>query len=1325
MGRPRDSEKGNESLRLFSTRENASGTRARAMQQRHIEWMDAVLELKEAIERECTIPVSDQVLLMSGGECLDPSTRVCTYSAGTDTNPIFLFSKGIIAKDTPPVPKIDTGFATDEDLRIELATIEINRESYTDLQNQLDELVDAPPTFSTLVSRAQLSQQYLSLAKDQARICERLVHEQHQQQQGWFACIANLEDIYDSFQGRIKDFEHNFTGYLEARSRHLNLVGCFTEDIPILRKIPILPALKGYALGDFGISPDDEPRQLQIENGNQQQQQQQQQQEQQQEDGNMIVGTNERSINLCEWISTKDTRTTLEEACESYSRGIELYDENTLEQLKIDVSFVVCTQKYRVHTHRECLHAHTNINNLLLPAAKSEMKEIKGLGERLYMLEQLMVQVRQLVAEQNDLAQSFQANMKRVSNLNDDSVLPDLSESHRKQLLVMQKNHNQLRDIRRRCTKAKEELSASLHRRLKWVVDLECKLSAVDSNLLMNGEQTKRMRRQLDILYQIHTSPEMYLMAVCEVVRRRTFSQAFLLWARQLSDQLRSVHNEEVERRNTFMVRFGTHFLTPLFPGLEDIPPPFATVAPPVFDTNLPKLTAEDIELLKKLVPDLADSVATPDLNSITQFFLTKSLSDSNSDVNKESNSMPVDPPPKDQETIKPALVGDRGEFGSETDTDEFEKIGQAALDSKLTSYESSAKHPTQQQFYINHLEVGGTLSTSSTSTNVSPLNRSTSSSSELLHFPSLSDKQPLSPLTECAEAVSPTPLTVNPSVAAVATCSDGQQQKKPRRQSGSDGSSPLVGNAPALGSANDFLATDFYMDESLPSSLSEHPTDSQHQAIVSMLQECVAKSREENERLRNLVRNMKSITSDSLLNLRGELNILREHTISERTAASEIVDKVGQMVNIHMESLRQREQEMTVDHELEMADLKKLLLQKDEELQGMKRALMEKEQEVQEQERLARTIMKKYEAELQQVNEFRNVYGQMKERLEHAQVEKENSLKELSEEALLKTNRLESDLEQCQKRIRELEAKAATSEMEHQKAFKDELEKIQLNYKAQLDTIRSRFKLMTASAMERSPSDSSLEKIERVDVIELVNHETILAQTKKDFELEKEEAIKKAVQEERTTLTRDLRMANEIISQHERDLLIYRQRESVLLEECKHHKDALQQRLDQAENVIRSLESDKANLKVTCTTNRDEIEQKNNLVEQLKAKQEELKRELDEERLKMSQGNDDLVTSKSSSDKSDIQVSESKKVRLEEDLNSLSVRESDNRHRSHSSRYRNAKERTKRNAYTSDSMMGSTATAIGDNRDMNTSVKLLDAPSKNEQTFTNALEIL
>lgn len=86
-------------------------------------------------------------------------------------------------------------------------------------------------------------------------------------------------------------------------------------------------------------------------------------------------------------------------------------------------------------------------------ANKQDMKEIKGLGERLFALEQLMAQTKKLVHDQSELAQGFHQNKTRVSNLNDDSVLPDLCDSHRRQLVVMLQNHNQLRDIRRRCTK--------------------------------------------------------------------------------------------------------------------------------------------------------------------------------------------------------------------------------------------------------------------------------------------------------------------------------------------------------------------------------------------------------------------------------------------------------------------------------------------------------------------------------------------------------------------------------------------------------------------------------------------------------------------------------------------------------------------------------------------------------------------------------------------------------------------------------------------------------------------------------------------------------
>lgn len=47
---------------------------------------------------------------------------------------------------------------------------------------------------------------------------------------------------------------------------------------------------------------------------------------------------------------------------------------------------------------------------------------------------------------------------------------------------------------------------------------------------------------------------------------------------------------------------------------------------------------------------------------------------------------------------------------------------------------------------------------------------------------------------------------------------------------------------------------------------------------------------------------------------------------------------------------------------------------------------------------------------------------------------------------------------------------------------------------------------------MDRSPSESSLEKIERTDVIEITSHNAIVMQTKENAEVEKEEAVKQAV---------------------------------------------------------------------------------------------------------------------------------------------------------------------------------------------------------------------
>lgn len=51
------------------------------------------------------------MLLVSGGEVLQDTQRVCNYSAGTDTNPIYMFSKSVLdARNQPaPWPSIETG----------------------------------------------------------------------------------------------------------------------------------------------------------------------------------------------------------------------------------------------------------------------------------------------------------------------------------------------------------------------------------------------------------------------------------------------------------------------------------------------------------------------------------------------------------------------------------------------------------------------------------------------------------------------------------------------------------------------------------------------------------------------------------------------------------------------------------------------------------------------------------------------------------------------------------------------------------------------------------------------------------------------------------------------------------------------------------------------------------------------------------------------------------------------------------------------------------------------------------------------------------------
>ncbi|XP_013791156.1 RB1-inducible coiled-coil protein 1-like, partial [Limulus polyphemus] len=492
--------------------------------------LESVGHLKRIICKEYKIPEEKQVLLISGGESLEPTTRVCSYSAGTDTSPIFLFSKVVIESSSPPLPSVDYG-------------------SSPDMKNCVDSCIDMPPTYETVVHRAQLAQQFHDLAKKQTSTCEKLVHDQHLQQQGWAAVVANLDDITSAFRNRTQLFVQNFNQYLKTRGYHVEILHNFSHHLSLLSKIPVLPAL----LSDI-------PHHV---------------------EGSLH--NDSTAFSLLHWINSKDNQSSLEQMADQCLRGLEQFSESMLDVL------------------------HGEINDTLEKLDNVDMKEVKGLEARLYGLEKLMFEAHRIVREQSDLAQAFVQNQTRAGNIGDTSILPDLCASHSRQLQLMLKNHMQLEGILQRCIDAKKELSSNLHIRLGWIMYVEGRISDLDNKLSIYHENLKRLKRHLDVVEQIHLTPQVYVAAVVEVVRRRTFSTAFLQWANSLTEHTMHLHKVEVTTRKTFNEKIANHFLHALFPGMEDSPPPFALNRPEPFDQDLPNVFEEDIEKLKQKLPEFAE----------------------------------------------------------------------------------------------------------------------------------------------------------------------------------------------------------------------------------------------------------------------------------------------------------------------------------------------------------------------------------------------------------------------------------------------------------------------------------------------------------------------------------------------------------------------------------------------------------------------------------------------------------------------------------------------------------------------------------------------
>uniref|UniRef100_T1IRC5 Autophagy protein ATG17-like domain-containing protein n=1 Tax=Strigamia maritima TaxID=126957 RepID=T1IRC5_STRMM len=180
--------------------------------------------LKEKIASRMHIPVANQVLLVNGGESIDSQESVCSYSSGTDSDPIYLFSNNLLEEDERP-PITATGFGT----------IDKN------LLSKIEDALCLPATYKTVVNRVYLSQYMYEHDNCIYKYCKNLVNELHLQQRGWLAAVANLKATTQYFNKSARKFKENYTNYLKSRKDWFKLLT--NQDIKEMDRLPLLPGL--------------------------------------------------------------------------------------------------------------------------------------------------------------------------------------------------------------------------------------------------------------------------------------------------------------------------------------------------------------------------------------------------------------------------------------------------------------------------------------------------------------------------------------------------------------------------------------------------------------------------------------------------------------------------------------------------------------------------------------------------------------------------------------------------------------------------------------------------------------------------------------------------------------------------------------------------------------------------------------------------------------------------------------------------------------------------------------------------------------------------
>uniref|UniRef100_A0A8C2EGM1 RB1-inducible coiled-coil protein 1 n=1 Tax=Cyprinus carpio TaxID=7962 RepID=A0A8C2EGM1_CYPCA len=502
--------------------------------------VQTVLDLKHAIQAKYKIAVQHQVLVVNGGECMVAERRVCSYSAGTDTNPIFLFNKEMILSDrAPTIPKTTFSIENEMELKVE-------------------ESLMMPAVFHTVASRTQLAVVQANFCSDlMTNLCllrftqfytSMLIHTSINTNTLKILLIPLLESLTrQSYRESLEKSSSPHPRTTDEDENEDEEVGETSTQSAIShknRKSPSPVCASGEASSQASFSPQDRLKsscslKAALE---------------EEEESPERGAAPSFNVTLLDWINVQDRPNDVESVVRKCFDSINRLDPRIIQPFLT-----------------ECRETITKLDN-------QNMKAIKGLEDRLYALDQMIASCKRLVNEQQELAQGFLANQKRAENLKDTSVLPDLCLSH---------------------------LANNLQVRLKW-----CCYVMLHAD--QDGEKLQALLRLLTELLErvrvveaLSTVPQMYCLAVVEVVRRKMFIGHYRQWANALVKDGKNLYEAEKVKRECFGKLFRKSFLrNRLFRGLDSWPPSsFCTRKPRKFDFELPDISLSDLQYLKSCCP--------------------------------------------------------------------------------------------------------------------------------------------------------------------------------------------------------------------------------------------------------------------------------------------------------------------------------------------------------------------------------------------------------------------------------------------------------------------------------------------------------------------------------------------------------------------------------------------------------------------------------------------------------------------------------------------------------------------------------------------------